>query len=503
MDKPQAHKSVPARILVVDDDAADAEALCSLLTEAGHEVESAASTEAALAKFREGTYAIVVADVQLPGESGLDLVRELRNQAPATAVVVMTGHASVSTAVTALKLGAVDYLKKPVHVSQLKKLIAQLVAERPAYLPNALLDVEKADEEVFEGMLARSHGDAPRVREHHRGRADRRHGAHRRRDRHRQGAGRARGPRALARARRAVRAGAHRRHPEGPIESELFGHEKGAFTGAVSAAEGKFGAAKGGTIFLDEVSTMSDRAQVDLLRVLETFKYTRVGGKVEHSADVRVVCATNRDLLAMAHEDKFREDLYYRINIFPITLPPLRERLEDIGLLADRFMRAAAERYKQPARRCRSESVELPRCRTPGRATCASCATSSSRRCCSSASERLDPDLINRLLVERPSRVAMPAPPASSTTIARYVGRDDTDADAVRAAGAGAGAGSVVPIAIGTKVEDAERQLAMRTLEAYAGDRVAACAALGVDAARLEELIGAASNAAQPAVPHN
>ena len=142
MDKPQAQKSVPARILVVDDDAADAEALCSLLGEAGYEVESAASTEAALAKFREGTYAIVVADVQLPGESGLDLVRELRSQAPATAVVVMTGHASVSTAVTALKLGAVDYLKKPVHVSQLKKLIAQLVAERPAYLPNALLNAE-------------------------------------------------------------------------------------------------------------------------------------------------------------------------------------------------------------------------------------------------------------------------------------------------------------------------------------------------------------------------
>ena len=138
--------------------------------------------------------------------------------------------------------------------------------------------------------------------------------------------------------------------PKDLIESELFGHEKGAFTGAVSAAEGKFGAAKGGTIFLDEVSTMSDRAQVDLLRVLETFRYTRVGGKVEHAADVRVVCATNRDLLAMAQEGKFREDLYYRINIFPITLPPLRHRLEDIGLLADRFMRAAAERYKRTVR---------------------------------------------------------------------------------------------------------------------------------------------------------
>src|SRR5206468_10261309 len=125
-----------------------------------------------------------------------------------------------------------------------------------------------------------------------------------------------------------------------------------------SSAEGKFGTAKGGTIFLDEVSTMSERAQVDLLRVLETFKYTRVGGKVEHSADVRVICATNCDLLAMAREGKFREDLYYRINIFPIHLPPLRERLEDIGLLADRFMRAAAERYKRPARQLPEATVE-------------------------------------------------------------------------------------------------------------------------------------------------
>ncbi|MGZ3430040.1 MAG: sigma-54-dependent transcriptional regulator, partial [Polyangia bacterium] len=337
MDKPQAQKSVPARILVVDDDEADAEALCSLLTEAGHEVETAASTEAALAMFREGTYAIVVADVQLPGESGLDLVRELRNQAPATAVVVMTGHASVSTAVTALKLGAVDYLKKPVHVSQLKKLIAQLVAERPAYLPNALLAPENQGEEVFEGMLARSQvmhrvfesitavaqTDATVliVGETGTGKELVARAVHER-------SARKAGPFVP------VHTGAI---PKDLIESELFGHEKGAFTGAVSAAEGKFGAAKGGTIFLDEVSTMSDRAQVDLLRVLETFRYTRVGGKVEHAADVRVVCATNRDLLAMAHENKFREDLYYRINIFPITLPPLRQRLEDIGLLADRF----------------------------------------------------------------------------------------------------------------------------------------------------------------------
>src|SRR5947209_1129594 len=147
--------------------------------------------------------------------------------------------------------------------------------------------------------------------------------------------------------------------PKDLIEAELFGHEKGAFTGAVGSSEGKFGAARGGTIFLDEVSTMPERAQVDLLRVLETFRYTRVGGKTEQVADVRVVCATNRDLLEMVGEGKFREDLYYRVAIFPIRLPPLRERREDIGLLADRFLRAAAERFKKELHPFPDETIQV------------------------------------------------------------------------------------------------------------------------------------------------
>jgi DNA-binding NtrC family response regulator len=491
MEKLQARgQSVPARILVVDDDETDAQALSALLTEAGHEVEVASSTEAALQKFREETYAIVVADVQLPGESGLDLVRELRAQAPATAVVVMTGHASVSTAVTALKYGAVDYLKKPVHVQQLKKLIATLVAERPAFLPNALLNPESSGEEVFEGMLARSavmhrvfesitavaQTDATVliVGETGTGKELVARAVHERSAR----AGGAYVP---------VHTGAI---PKDLIESELFGHEKGAFTGAVTAAEGKFGAAKGGTIFLDEVSTMSDRAQVDLLRVLETFRYTRVGGKVEHIADVRVVCATNRDLLTMARENKFREDLYYRINIFPITLPPLRQRQEDIGLLADRFMRAAAERYKKPVRALPEQAVELLTA-YPWPGNVRELRNVVEQAVLLERGERMDPELVNRILAERPAR---PATASISGTFARI---DQTPLSVpllpVPA--------PVVPIVVGTRVEDAERQLAMRTLEAYAGDRAAACAALGVDPSRLDEILN--GPLAQTAVPHN
>jgi DNA-binding NtrC family response regulator len=494
MDKSQARGAgVSARILVVDDDAADAEALCALLTEAGHEVVTAASTEEALAKFREDTFGVVLADVQLPGESGLDLVRELRNLAPATAVVVMTGHASVSTAVTALKMGAVDYLKKPVHVAQLKKLVAQLAAERPAFLPNALLNAEKSGEEVFEGMLARSQvmhrvfesitavaqTDATVliVGETGTGKELVARAVHNR-------SPRVNGPFIP------VHTGAI---PKDLIESELFGHEKGAFTGAVQAAEGKFGAAKGGTIFLDEVSTMSDRAQVDLLRVLETFRYTRVGGKVEHTADVRVVCATNRDLLAMANECKFREDLYYRINIFPITLPPLRQRLEDIGLLADRFMRAASERYKKTARILPESSVELLQSYSwPGNVR--ELRNMIEQAVLLERGEKLEPELINRLLTDRPTRNSS-SPSTGSFRL------DATPLPPPITPPGFTAPPMVVPITVGTKVEDAERQLALRTLEAYQGDRVAACAALGVDLARLEELVGMAL--AQPAIPNN
>jgi DNA-binding NtrC family response regulator len=198
----------------------------------------------------------------------------------------------------------------------------------------------------------------------------------------------------------------------------------------------------------------------------------------------------------MAHDGKFREDLYYRINIFPITLPPLRQRLEDIGLLADRFMRAAAERYKRPVRLLPEGAVELLMAYSwPGNVR--ELRNLVEQAVLLERSERLEPELVNRLLTDRPAR---PAPtPTPAPSVARYIGRDDQTPTGLTLPTPP----PVVPIAVGTKVEDAERQLALRTLEAYAGDRVATCAALGVDAARLDELIGAALGNAQPAVPHN
>ncbi len=443
-----------ARLLIVDDDLPAAAALREMFAEDALDSDVVASAEEALARFRQETYAVVIADLQLPGESGLELVRRLKRDSPATAVVVMTGHASVQTAVEALKLGAADYLVKPINPSQLRKLVEKLQRERPGRLPNALLAAEHPDDEVFEGMIARSKAMRlvfDRIQLVARtdatvliiGET---------------GTGKELVARAIhARSQRAsgpfipVHTGAL---PKELIESELFGHEKGAFTGAIGSSEGKFGAAKGGTIFLDEVSTMPERAQVDLLRVLESFRYTRVGGKTEHSADVRVVCATNTELLEMVAEGKFREDLYYRISIFPIQLPPLRRRPGDIGLLADRFMRAAAERYHKTLKPLPAGTEQVLReYDWPGNVR--ELRNLVEQAVLLSTGDVLEPNEVRQLLAERPRRLTPP----------------------------------VVPITVGTKVADAERILARSTLAAYRGDRAQTAAALGVPMERLADLL--------------
>ena len=447
-------KAGPARLLVVDDDVQASAAVREMFADAGLEVDCVGSAEQALDRFRDNTYAVVLADLQLPGESGLELVRRLRREAPATAVVVMTGYASVQTAVAALKLGAADYIVKPINPAQLRKLVEKLARERPSVLPNALLTTEAPGDEVFEGMLARSepmHQVFERIKlvsaseatvliigETGTGKELVARAIHNR-------SARGQGPFIP------VHTGAL---PKELIESELFGHEKGAFTGAIGSSEGKFGAAKGGTIFLDEISTMPDRAQVDLLRVLETFRYTRVGGKAEHTAEVRVVCATNRDLLEMVAEAKFREDLYYRISIFPITLPPLRHRPDDIGLLADRFTRDAAGRYHRKLRPI-PEAAEtvLKQYEWPGNVR--ELRNVVEQAVLVAPGDLLEADLLRQILRERPRRFTA----------------------------------SVVPITVGTNINEAARILARRTLEAYRGDRQQTASALGVGLDRLDDIL--------------
>jgi len=351
-----AHPS-QGRVLLVDDEPDQVALLCAMLTPLGMDVATAESAEQAQTIFHRQPADVVVTDLNLPGASGIDLIRELRKSENPPAVVLITGEGSVTSAVEALKLGATDYLQKPVDPMRLVTLLQELLRSD---------DVREAGDEddlpsrptVFEGMV----GGSARMRE------------------------------VFARIQRVAPTGApvlivgesgtgkelvarglhnRSRRSQGPfvpihtgaiprelVASELFGHEKGAFTGALSSSEGKFEAASGGTIFLDEVGTMDLSTQISLLRVLETYRFTRVGASKEREADVRVVAATNRDLLDLVEANQFREDLYYRLNVFTIPLPPLRERIEDIVPIAERFLRFFAKRYGTSARCLSDRALE-------------------------------------------------------------------------------------------------------------------------------------------------
>jgi len=336
-----------ANVLIVDDDTHLLHALAELLGSRGYRVTTAASAEEALDKCRADTFHLVLCDLQLPGRNGISLIKTLREACPSTAAVLITGHGSIRTAVTALKRGAVEYMTKPIKPKRLLALCNALTADAPPFLPNALLAAERAPAVSFDGMHARSRAMQEvfeRIRlaaaadttvlvvgESGTGKELVARSIHARSARHD-------GPFI------ALHTGAI---PQELIASELFGHEKGAFTGATDKNPGKFELAENGTLFLDEISTMDERTQVNLLRVLESFRYSRVGGRKERAANVRVVAASNRDLEAMVRSGQFREDLFYRLNIFVVRLPPLRERTEDVPVLATEFLREFGTKYQK------------------------------------------------------------------------------------------------------------------------------------------------------------
>jgi DNA-binding NtrC family response regulator len=363
----RGHGHHQGRVLLVEDEPDQAAILEAVLRHEGLDVVVTASGEQALDVHQRTPADVLVTDLNLPGMTGVDLMRRLappfapdapEPKLPPPAIVVVTGGGTVCTAVEALKLGAADYLQKPLDPARLVSLIRELLAS------DNVREAEGDDDEapggalVFEGMV----GGSRRMRE-----------VFNRIDRvagttapvlvvGESGTGKELVARAIhARSRRhagpfvPVHTGAIPRELTG---SELFGHEKGSFTGAFAAAEGKFEAAAGGTVFLDEVGTMDSAVQVSLLRVLETYRFTRVGGRKEIEADVRIVAATNKDLLDLVDDAIFREDLYYRLNVFTVTLPPLREREEDILPIAERFLVKYAKRYGTPARRLSVAAVE-------------------------------------------------------------------------------------------------------------------------------------------------
>ncbi|WP_437281887.1 sigma-54 dependent transcriptional regulator [Sorangium sp. So ce375] len=522
-------------MLLVEDEPDQAAILEAVLRHEGLDVVVASSGEQALEIHQRTPADVLVTDLNLPGMTGVDLMRRLspgelegpEPKAPPPHVVMVTGAASITSAVDALKLGAADYLQKPLDPARLVLLVRELLSSPPTEFDD---DDPLHGQLVFEGMI----GGSPRMRE-----------VFTRIERvaatmapvlivGESGTGKELVARAIHnRSRRRagpfvpVHTGAI---PRELIGSELFGHEKGSFTGAFAAAEGKFEAAAGGTVFLDEVGTMDAAVQVSLLRVLETYRFTRVGGRKEIEADVRVVAATNKDLLDLVDDCVFREDLYYRLNVFTVTLPPLRERREDILPIAERFLLKFAKRYGTPARRLSDAAVErLAEHDWPGnvrelRNVIEQTALFASNELVSANDVQLGQGRIERRSARRSydsipstrvtapvvppepaeplsvpivhsSDLAVPSEPVPSHVVAqpapssigpaslprRPSGEGGAhDAEPSRDAGEAAEHPLVLRLPVGTRLADAERKLILLTLEAVRGNKQRAARVLGI-----------------------
>jgi two-component system NtrC family response regulator len=340
----------PFRILVVDDEPAQLELVGGFLRKRGFEVAAAPDGRAALQRFRREPFDLVLTDQKMPGLSGLEVLEAVRRQNPGTPVVVMTAYGTIETAVAAIKAGAVDYLTKPLDLDELLHRVERVRERQRLLVENRELRQALHERHRVEGIIGDSGGmqevlslvrrvaasDATVLVRGESGTgkeliAKAIHHA----------SGRAAGP--LVRVNCAAL-------PEALLESELFGHERGAFTGAVATRKGRFELAEGGTLFLDEIGDLPAHLQVKLLRVLQEREFERVGSSQPIPVDVRVLAATHRDLEARMRAGEFRDDLYYRINVVTITLPPLRERREDIPLLIDHFLATFAGKNGKPIR---------------------------------------------------------------------------------------------------------------------------------------------------------
>ncbi len=337
--------TTPARILVVEDDPAHAEVVQHALEREGLEVEVAHSAEAALDRLGARSFDLVLADVRLGARSGLELMREVHAKDPDLAVVLMTGHGTVENAVQALRDGAADYLVKPIHLEELRTRVARALEKRRLHGEVHHLRAQLEQRSGLAGIV----GASPAMQQVF--------------DLVRQAAPTeatvlvlgesGTGKELVARALHGLSRRADKRFvaincaamTETLIESELFGHAKGAFTGAHEARDGKFAYADGGTLFLDEIGDMPLATQAKLLRVLEDREVVPVGANTPRPVDVRILAATNQDLQQRVRDGKFREDLFYRLAVLTIELPPLRERLEDLPLLVDHFRIAFSEQH--------------------------------------------------------------------------------------------------------------------------------------------------------------
>ena len=332
-----------ANILVVDDDLLVLRSLSELLRSEGHRVTTATSTAEATELADGGVFHLLLSDVSMPGGSGFALLEYCRKNWPELPVVMITAYGSIEDAVRAIKSGAYDYITKPVMDEELQLVISRALEQRRLLQENRALKQQLGATFNFDNFIycdPKMHEVIETVKRL----ADTRSTVLITGE---SGTGKS----VLARA---IHANSARRDgpfievscgalPDTLLESELFGHTKGAFSGAISSREGKFKAAHEGTIFLDEISTASVSLQTRLLRILESFQFEPVGSNDTVEVDVRVILATNSDLSALVRDGSFRQDLYFRVNVLSVALPPLRERRDDILLLAEHFLRRSDE----------------------------------------------------------------------------------------------------------------------------------------------------------------
>jgi DNA-binding NtrC family response regulator len=331
--------STQGKLLIVDDELSVRDSLGKWFREEGYEVATVENANDALTRLAEQRWDAALVDIKMHGTDGIELQRRMHEVDPELIVIIMTGYASVDTAVAALKNGAYDYVTKPLDPDEIAHMVRNVLAHKRTAQENVLLRETVAEvarpgdmvgqsgpmRKVFDAIETVGPTDATVLVTGESGT----------------------GKELVARA--IHHASPRRFHPlvvihcgaltETLLESELFGHEKGAFTGAQYRKKGKFEIAEGGTVFLDEIGDITLKTQTDLLRVLQEREITRVGGNQTIKVDFRCIAATNKDLEKLIEEGKFRPDLFYRLNVFRISLPPLRERREDIPLLVDHFVR--------------------------------------------------------------------------------------------------------------------------------------------------------------------
>ena len=337
----------PGSVLIVDDELKIRQLLAKALAEEGHDVVAIEGARAARQLLGTRIFDVLLVDNQMPEVTGLDLIRDITSTMPESErpqILMMTAHATVESALAAMKLGALDYLQKPFEIDELVVVVERAVEHQRLRGHHGYLLAERDEDYDHYGIVGKSRLMQDAVRT----------------------AGlvaqtksttlitgeTGTGKELIARAIHAKSAERERplikvncaAIPESLLESELFGHVKGAFTGAVASKKGRFALADGGSIFLDEIATMSQALQAKLLRVLQEREFEPLGSERTQKVDVRVIAATNRDLRQMVADGRFQEDLYYRLNVIPIHIPPLRERREDVPVLVDHFVAKHAQR---------------------------------------------------------------------------------------------------------------------------------------------------------------